>query len=252
LVEVLDLASTPDSQHHIPNILVFEELVDLLTVINIVVFGHLIFIPFYADTIIDCGSHKLSLFALGRRKAQELLNFIHNRFLIIMEYREVGICSLFTTYLVQQLRCLLRGKRFAAKLLDKAAEGGKCTVDALVVNVAESFHDKSWFLEELQRQKLVGRQDTTYAWVDPAVYTVKVRDIPLNGESHLSSWIKDSRVIAKPLQMISSNWNSQRPSQGKPIREHTPLLRPFRHRKGLKAKRHSHTYLSTLQYILKV
>ena len=160
----------------------FNELVHLLTIINIVVFGHLIFTPFYGDAIIGCDSHKSSLFALGRRKAQELLNFIHNRFMIIMEYREVKIHSLFTTYLVQQLRCLLRHKRFTAKLPDKAAEGSSCTVEALVVNISEAFYDKSWLLEELQRQKRIGRQDTTYSWVDPAVYTVKVRDIPLNGK----------------------------------------------------------------------
>lgn len=58
-------------------------------------------------------------------------------------------------------------------------------MDELVDNVAKAFYNKSWFLEELQRQKLVGRQDETYAWVDPADYTVKVREIPLKSETHL-------------------------------------------------------------------
>jgi hypothetical protein len=119
--------------------------------------------------------YKEHLFAIGRQDAQELLTFLARNYCVTLEKRAIDIWQLFTTYLVLQVRCMIRH----AVLSDQAGAPQKaCTANALVKAIAMCFYSKPWFLEELTLQQKRNTGAANYAWKFAEEYSLDRRANP--------------------------------------------------------------------------
>jgi len=164
-----------------------------MSLLNIVVLGHIIYPPFYDDVMVQSDPPKEYLFAIGRTKAQELLNHLSKVLNLHRCGQRVDFKQLFMTYFVQQVRCLVRHHFVASKRHSgPAGNTPACTTRALCQAIAASFSTKDWFLEELQLQKKVGHCDTTYALVSEDKYSIDAEMVEAAGAyySELNSELK--------------------------------------------------------------
>lgn len=144
------------------------------------------------------------LFAIGRKKAQELLNHLSK----VLNLRRCGqrldFKPLFMTYFVQQVRCLVRHHFAASKRHSgPAGDSQACTTRALCQTIAASFSTKDWFLEELQLQKKAGHCDTTYALVSEDKYSIDTEMVEATGAYYSIQISKLIPIIIKARSLTS-------------------------------------------------
>lgn len=164
-----------DFPHHLPSLETFDDVISLFCLINIVILGQILYLPYYdnADVMVD--PFKGKLFRKGRQEAQELLTFLCRNYKFSLENRTVDLHQLFTAYLVLQIRCMIQHAMLVA---DTGGPQRVCIVDALVESISAYFSNKPWFLEELRLQQKRRLTATTYAWKFDEEYTLGRRTDP--------------------------------------------------------------------------
>jgi hypothetical protein len=55
---------------------------------------------------------------------------------------------------------------------------GGCTLKGLRESIAAAFGGKSWFLQEVRRQKKINRTDMTYEWTSKELFTISACNNP--------------------------------------------------------------------------
>ena len=180
-----------------------------MSLLNVVVLGHIIYPPFYDDVMVQSDPPKEYLFAIGRKKAQELLNHLSKVLNLRKCGQRVDFKPLFVTYFVQQVRCLVRHHFAASKRHSgPAGDSRTCTSKALCQAIAASFSTKDWFLEELQSQKKVGHCDTTYALVSEDEYSIDAEVVEAAGMYYSIQISKLIPIIIKSRSLTSCSLRS--------------------------------------------
>jgi hypothetical protein len=159
--------------HHIPDLTVFEDVVHLLSLLNVVILGEIIYPPFYDGSMEQYNPPKEYLFAIGREKAAGLLSHLSKALNLLKDGQSVGLKALFYPFFVQQVLCLVK-HHYKCSITHGMPAGGSaaCTTQKLCEVLAASFSEKGWFIEELRRQK--DSCNTTYAWSSQEKYSMGI------------------------------------------------------------------------------
>jgi len=174
--------------HHIPDLTDFADVVRLLSLLNVVILGEIIYPPFYEDVMEQSDPPKEFLFAIARRKAAGLLTHFSMTLNLLKCGRRVGFKPLFVTFFVQQVRSLIRQHSQSSTYHRKrAGNSEQCTTEKLCQMIAASFSEKDWFFKELLRQKKIGYCNTTYGWLSQEKYSMGIEKNGLGASAYPSS-----------------------------------------------------------------
>lgn len=155
---------------HLPSFTEFKDVVGLLSLLNIIILGQILYLPSYADKDIAFGDLNDEIFANSRNEAQELLTFLARSYVITLDNRPVNAFQMFTTYFVLQIRCLISHAG-----LSRQAAGPQLS-DILFRRIATHFSDKHWFIEELVLQQKRMLPATSYYWRFDENYSITPRE----------------------------------------------------------------------------
>lgn len=159
----------------------FQEVVSLLCLLNVAILGHLIYLPFYQEKVSLFDSSHQILFSVTRQKAEAILGYMDRKVLFRKDGQELEFKPLFRTFFVQQVRSLIRQCSTWQPEYTTIAQGGKVNLQKLTEAVAASFHEKSWFVKEMERQRKINYPDTSYAWISDEVIVTSVRNASSEG-----------------------------------------------------------------------
>ena len=165
-----------DLSHHLPDLADFKEVVSLLCLLNIATLGHLIYLPFYEEVVNLFYSSHQNLFSVTRHKAEHILRYLDKNVIFRKDGVEVEFRVLFQTYLVQQVRSLIRQCSTRKPVDSSIVQGEKPFFEKLAEAVAASFYDKKWFVKEMMRQRKLGYPNTSYAWISNEAFVTSVRN----------------------------------------------------------------------------
>jgi hypothetical protein len=164
----VDLISPPaDQAHHLPDLTSFEDVTNLLFLLNLVILGHILYHPFYTDPL-RINEEMSGAWEHGRELATNVLNHINDNCCFLMENREVEFPTIVYSFLSHQMRCLIRKA--------KAEEGSsKGVTSALINEIAICFADCNWLPWHLSSHRRLKRSSDHYDWYDKSEYQVSTR-----------------------------------------------------------------------------
>lgn len=128
-----------------------------MTLLNVVILGHILYRPYYNDALVYVDQSKEALFKEGRKKASELLKFMANSYSFTLDGRPINFWDLFSTYFVKHARCLIKQSAMSFNRHENhTGLSPGCTPHSLTESIVATFHGKTWFLDEIQRQNRQG------------------------------------------------------------------------------------------------
>jgi len=166
---VANVASLVVRIHNPPDLNRFDEIINLLFLLNYSIMGHPLYLPFHAnnsritDSMWAAWSHEKKL-------AISILNYIGNHYTIHMENQEVDFSIIAYSFLSHQIRCLVRNAN--SSLSDSLME-------SIAVHFSESNSDLAEFISA---HHYFQRSTDSYDWYDQSPYTVLTSQKHPSGE----------------------------------------------------------------------
>src|SRR6266511_2465541 len=96
-----------EQAHHLPDLTSFEDLTNLLFLLNLIILGHILYHPFYTDPL-RINEEMSEAWEHGQELATDVLNHINNNCCILIEGREVDFSIIVYAFFSHQIHCLIR------------------------------------------------------------------------------------------------------------------------------------------------
>jgi nitrate reductase gamma subunit len=164
--------SPTEQLHHLPDLTSFDEVLNLLFLLNVVILGPLLYRPFYVDRLSITEGMRES-WAFGQEQATDILNKISDHYRFHMEGREVNFSFIVYSFLSHQIRCLVR----KVKTAETDGDSGISLYNGMMEAIPIAFADSRWLSKFLATHRRFNRSMDKFDWYDKSDYVVSIREM---------------------------------------------------------------------------